>query len=72
MIVFLAVLPRGATILPTMGNLLTPVDLVKQLFGIAFLERSVNLLFGKRNTYVFLQVFNELFLWIRWGSACFA
>ena len=23
-------LPRGATILPTMGNLLTPVDLVKQ------------------------------------------
>ncbi len=34
MVVFLMVLlialRRGATILPTMGNLLTPVDLVKQ------------------------------------------
>ena len=39
---FLNGLPRGATILPTMGNLLTPVDLVKQSFGIALLKKSVH------------------------------
>ena len=46
MVVFLMVLlialRRGATILPTMGNLLTPVDLVKQSFGIALLKKSVH------------------------------
>ena len=73
MVAFLTGLHRGATAFPKTGCFLPPVDLLKELFSVAFLEKSVHLFFGKRDAHVFLQVFDELFLWIRrWGSACFA
>ena len=73
MVTLFMVLHRRATALPTTGCFLPPVDLLKELFSVAFLEKSVYLFFGKRDAHVFLKVFDELFLWIRrWGSACFA
>ena len=42
LMVLLIALRSGATAFPTTGNHLTPVDLVKQSFGIALLKKSVH------------------------------